>query len=118
MRAKTGGDMVPLCRHIHTDGRTCKSPALRGQTCCYFHNRGRRPAGARLPTIRPGYRWYSLQRHIHLLEAPDIPLALTEVCNAVVRKEITPRRTRQLLKAIDRRGVALKTRDRAAAEVQ
>lgn len=119
--AKTGGDMVPLCRYIHPDGRNCKSPALRHQQCCYFHAPGRRtgnPAPARQPTNRPGYRWYSLQRRVPLLERCDIPLALTEIANALVRKEITLCRTRRLLKAIRRREAALKTRDRSAVQLQ
>ena len=26
-----------LCRHIMPNGRTCKSPAMRGSAYCYFH---------------------------------------------------------------------------------
>jgi hypothetical protein len=32
-----------LCRHIHLAGRRCGSPALRGETFCYFHHTTRRP---------------------------------------------------------------------------
>ena len=34
-----------LCRHIFTEGHRCGSPALRGQSLCYNHNRSRREAG-------------------------------------------------------------------------
>lgn len=29
----------PLCRHIKTDGIRCQSPALAGETFCYYHAR-------------------------------------------------------------------------------
>jgi len=32
-----------LCRHVHTDGRRCGSPALRAQNFCYYHDRTRLP---------------------------------------------------------------------------
>jgi hypothetical protein len=31
--------IIPLCTHIKTNGRQCQSPALNGETLCYFHNR-------------------------------------------------------------------------------
>ena len=33
-----------LCRHIHTSGSRCGSPALRGESFCYYHHTTRRPA--------------------------------------------------------------------------
>jgi hypothetical protein len=32
-----------LCRHVHTDGHRCGSPALRAQNFCYYHDRQRLP---------------------------------------------------------------------------
>jgi len=32
-----------LCRHVHTNGNRCGSPALRGQHFCYYHDRTRLP---------------------------------------------------------------------------
>jgi hypothetical protein len=29
----------PLCRHTKTNGRRCKSPALKARSYCYFHQR-------------------------------------------------------------------------------
>ncbi len=29
--------MTSICRHIHTNGKRCGSPALRKQTYCYYH---------------------------------------------------------------------------------
>jgi hypothetical protein len=108
--------MVPLCAHIHPSGHTCDSPALRGQTCCYVHAKGRRPAGPRLRTVRPGYRWYSFQRGVHLLEPPEIPLALAEICTALVAGEIPRCRPGQVLKAIRQRGASLKTAENQACK--
>jgi hypothetical protein len=39
--------IIPLCRHIKTDGLRCQSPALAGQSLCFFHarlHRDHRPA--------------------------------------------------------------------------
>ena len=30
---------IPLCRHIHTAGTRCGSPALSGKDLCFFHQR-------------------------------------------------------------------------------
>jgi len=30
---------APRCQHIRMNGRRCRSPALRGESHCYFHNR-------------------------------------------------------------------------------
>ncbi|HEX3570879.1 MAG TPA: hypothetical protein VHU44_08655 [Acidobacteriaceae bacterium] len=32
-----------LCRHVHTNGHRCGSPALRAQNFCYYHDRTRLP---------------------------------------------------------------------------
>jgi len=32
-----------LCRHVHTNGNRCGSPALRGHDFCYYHDRTRLP---------------------------------------------------------------------------
>jgi len=32
-------NQAPRCQHIRATGRSCGSPALRGETFCYFHNR-------------------------------------------------------------------------------
>jgi hypothetical protein len=31
--------MIPICRHLKTNGLRCQSPALNGETFCYFHLR-------------------------------------------------------------------------------
>jgi hypothetical protein len=34
------------CRHIHTAGNQCGSPALRNEIFCYYHHTTRRPKAA------------------------------------------------------------------------
>lgn len=36
--------MYRNCRHVHPNGRMCKSPAMRGCLFCYFHARLHGPA--------------------------------------------------------------------------
>ena len=48
-----------LCRHVHTNGNRCGSPALRAQNFCYYHDRTRLPSGinpylVRIRIIRNG----------------------------------------------------------------
>lgn len=48
--------MDPIrCRHVHTEGRQCGSPALRGEKLCYHHHAARRPLARRTDTslLRP-----------------------------------------------------------------
>jgi hypothetical protein len=34
----------PICSHLHTTGKRCGSPSLRGEQYCYYHHPTRRPA--------------------------------------------------------------------------
>lgn len=38
-------NQAPRCQHIRATGRSCGSPALRGETFCYFHNRANSTKG-------------------------------------------------------------------------
>jgi hypothetical protein len=42
--------IIPLCTHIKTNGRTCQSPALTGESLCFFH-RKLRDTHRRPPTV-------------------------------------------------------------------
>ncbi len=33
----------PTCHHLHSTGKRCGSPALRGEQFCFFHHPTRRP---------------------------------------------------------------------------
>ena len=51
-----------LCRHIHTSGRRCGSPALRGEQFCYYHH----------TTCRPGPRYRGAHPSAYEFEMPDL----------------------------------------------
>jgi hypothetical protein len=38
------------CRHLMTNGRTCKSPAMRGSAYCYYHGPQKRTRRTSKPT--------------------------------------------------------------------
>jgi hypothetical protein len=42
---------IPQCQHIKTNGVRCGSPALRGGSFCYFHERSGRLFGAEVPGV-------------------------------------------------------------------
>ena len=44
--------MTTICRHIHTNGKRCGSPALREQTYCYYHRSLRTTHSAADPANR------------------------------------------------------------------
>jgi hypothetical protein len=94
---------INLCQHTRNDGNTCASPALSGQTLCYFHSRERAP-----------------QQHTEAtLELPDLTdraailTALSQLLQAVALNQIDTKRANLLL-----RGLSLATRIATAMEKQ
>src|SRR5882757_1047800 len=94
---------INLCQHTRNDGNTCASPALSGQTLCYFHSRERSP-----------------QQHTEAtLELPDLTdraailTALSQLLQAVALNQIDTKRANLLL-----RGLSLATRLAASMEKQ
>src|SRR5882757_5903697 len=96
---------INLCQHTRNDGNTCASPALAGQTLCYFHSRNieRSP-----------------QQHTEAtLNLPDLTdraailTALSQLLQAVALNQIDTKRANLLL-----RGLALATRLAASIEKQ
>ena len=92
-----------LCQHSKQDGNTCASPALSGQTLCYFHSRDRSP-----------------QQHTEAtLELPDLTdraailAALSQLLQAVALNQFDTKRANLLL-----RGLSLATRLAASIEKQ
>jgi hypothetical protein len=92
-----------LCRHIHTSGRRCGSPALRGEQFCYYHH----------TTRRPGPRYRGVHPSAYDFEMPDlddlagIQFALAQVLSLVAGNQIDPKRARLLLYGIDSASRAL-----------
>jgi hypothetical protein len=90
------GDMsIPnpkSCTHIKVDGVCCKSPALRGEQFCYFHQRMVR--GVRTP---PNARLHPIAQ----IESPEaIQASLMEVINALARNQIDVKRAELMLRAL------------------
>ena len=82
--------MYKLCRHIKTNGRRCKSPAMTGSAYCYFH--------ARVHVIRkakPGI-WDDI--NLPVLEDPaDIQIAISQINSALLASRIDARQAGLLL---------------------
>ena len=43
----------PSCHHLHSTGRRCGSPALRGEQFCFYHHPTRRPPTRTVPSCTP-----------------------------------------------------------------
>src|ERR1700722_13285197 len=80
------------CRHIHTDGRRCASPCLRGEDFCYFHHTTRRPATK---------GEVNGKKESFTLPLPEdrsaIQLSIGEVLQRIASNSIDPRRAGLLL---------------------
>jgi hypothetical protein len=93
-----------LCLHIKTNGERCGSPALRGETHCYFHHQQRRRIARPQPAAPdpaqsdngpiPGLEIPVLE------DANAIQVALMEIISAIVDGRLTNRRAGLLLYAL------------------
>jgi hypothetical protein len=101
-----------FCRHIHTNGERCGSPALRSEAFCYFHvdlgkrHRRLRSSAASVQTVlHPMTLQDGSQRSPILAEPEPLPLdlppledrqsiqvALSLLITAVARNQIDPKR--------------------------
>jgi len=81
------------CRHIHTTGRRCGSPALRGVPFCYHHHTTRRPA--------PRHRGVHPAQSIFEMPAIDdragIQFALAQILNRLTTGQLDPKRANPIL---------------------
>lgn len=75
-----------LCRHVHTKGTRCGSPALRGRDFCYYHDRSRREVEVSLSN-RAGI--FSMPR---VDDRASIQIALSEVLARLACGDIDYRR--------------------------
>jgi fused signal recognition particle receptor len=87
------------CRHIHTDGRRCASPSLRGEDFCYFHHTTRR--NSRVPHSSAALSRMSGVEQTFTLPLPEdrsaIQLSIGEVLQRIASNSIDPRRAGLLL---------------------
>jgi hypothetical protein len=85
-----------ICRHIHTTGNRCGSPALNGEEFCYFHHatrRGPRPADHDYLCPNSTFDLPSLE------DRPSIQLAIAVVARRIALNQIDLKRGRLLLYA-------------------
>jgi len=64
-----------VCRHIMPNGSRCDSPALRGKSFCYFHNRIHRLSNAPAPKAGDSFKLPVLE------DRCAIQLAVAQVLN-------------------------------------
>lgn len=88
--------LLPLCRHIRTNGLQCRAIALTGGLHCYFHNR----LYARHNGFRPPLELHTPHQNIQLAPLEDrdsIQVALSVVINALATGQLETKRAAVLL---------------------
>jgi len=102
----------PTCSHLKSNGIPCASPALRGKTLCYFHQRDldRTHQYSRLRR-----KAETMKLHLPPLEtAADVQTALFKVIDALAANCIEPRRAAVLLFALQQASSNLRAAPKAA----
>ncbi len=82
-----------LCRHIHTSGHRCGSPALRGEPFCYHHHTTRSPA-PRHRGVNPAHAVFELPA---IDDRAGVQFALAQVLARIATNQLDPKRSSQLL---------------------
>jgi len=105
----TGELMTKLCHHVKEDGISCHSPALSGESYCYFHLRykwhrlrtwrGRRSAASWTPDLPPP------------TDLPAIQISLTRVLQALADGRLDVKRGGSLLQGLNRAARKLRGAD-------
>ncbi len=85
----------PTCSHCKADGVPCGSPALRGKTLCYFHQRDAKRAHQRAKLRRRAE--VCELRFPPLNNITDVQIALFDVMDALAANRIEPQRASALL---------------------
>jgi hypothetical protein len=85
-----------LCRHIHTSGRRCGSPALRGEHFCYYHHTTRRPA-PRHRGVHPSCAEFELPA---IDDRPGVQFALAQVLARIASNQLDHKRSGRLLNGL------------------
>jgi hypothetical protein len=82
-----------LCRHIHTTGHRCGSPALRGEQFCYYHHTTRRPA----PRHRGVHPEQSVFEMPLIDDRAGVQFALAQILNRLTTGQLDPKRANPIL---------------------
>jgi hypothetical protein len=84
-----------LCRHIHTSGHRCASPALLEEQFCYYHNASRRPA-----VVAGKHRFIDAAEPFVLPVVEDRASALlvaSQILGRIASNDLDPTRATRLL---------------------
>jgi hypothetical protein len=82
-----------LCRHILTSGRRCGSPALRGESFCYYHHTTRRPA-PRHHGVHPEHATFELPA---IDDRAGVQFAIAHILNRIATDQLDHKRSGRLL---------------------
>ncbi len=99
---------VPICEHIKPSGARCASPALRGQSLCFYHSRlneclpcGRNMFVAEKKNAAPG-EWPIYEFPVPMLEdAAAIQIGYMQALYGITNHRLDPRQARLVLAALN-----------------
>jgi hypothetical protein len=83
--------MIPLCRHIKTNGVRCRAAALSDKPYCYYHDRLHRALTRQKPTSKNSLVLHPLE------DRSSILMALSEVICGLAAGRIDPRDAARLI---------------------
>jgi len=89
---------IARCQHIKSNGLQCGSPALRGRRHCYFHNRWRNTEINFL--TGKGLHYVNSFTLPVLEDANSIQVALTQMIQLILARQIEPKIAGQILYAL------------------
>jgi hypothetical protein len=104
-----------VCRHIHTIGRRCDSPCLRGEEFCYFHHTTRRPPKAPSTGADAFFAGPDTFDIPSFEDRPAIQLTILEIARRIASKTIDLKHATKLLDACKAASLNLTREERAAA---
>ena len=97
IRSEVIKDIRVLCTHLFDGGHTCASPALRGETFCYYHHPTRRPLRETRAAWRIARRSFSIPTPASHEQTLD---ALTYVLQAIIENRVKLTHARRILYAL------------------
>jgi hypothetical protein len=104
LRSEVIKDTRVLCTHIFEGGHTCASPALGGETFCYYHHPTRRPLRETRSAWRIARRNFSIPTPTTREQFFDI---LTCVLQAIADDRVKIPHARRILYALQQVGTNL-----------
>ena len=112
LRSEVIKDIRVLCTHVFEGGHTCASPALRGETFCYYHHPTRRRAETRAEW-RIARRSFSVPTPTDREQFLDI---LTCVVQAIADDRVKIPHARRILYALQQASLNLQTTESAGGQ--